>query len=867
MGASPPTLPNQLSESGSSIKYLPRPSQFTSGPSLPSQDADSEGPESFHSNEPFLTREETNARMQYWRSKANTGGYGADTHIVDPLAHYTWLEYIERDVVENSEFFFCHGAYSLEDDTLSELSAEERKRHNIGDWIWIMRPSQYGTDIRVATDKEHQHTRLQLSSLWKSYIIICRVLLNLEHLISAEFCTSFYTLLVRHPEEDVAELFRIKYGDVVRFKTDIESRIIDIFDSQRTWKEVTLSLSKSISGVLEDLLDIMGHPRADSYPEFSLFSVLTCRMKVLILDMGLVSYVGSHGSTLTASWIASPPESPLALIEIRSFDVGFGTVTCSLQPLACLRGFIGGAGVWVFDVTRKKNNVEYVYFSTGLSILTHVTDFADTWGPIWTVPAAGGMFGRVQQYNIGRGIIRPIDDQSKSTLTNGVVRCHWSNPSFKIKDEGSSTFTNSPRSLGPDDRLLIGAALEENNNCRYTLAHYEQDYGQDMGYLGTISDRWSLDARSLGFSAGQYINLTASGTQKKVPGVTLKEAIWNQFSQSPQSASIEWLNNFIGVEISHCTGNARRVRMKDLLCTERVRKRINRCHPGWETTEWGQMFSHALDSEDFEAMRRLWQEHPHMREPIAGIIAQMLQLLHLTGNQGRCLIAAYFKDNMDKHLELDIRGNEWGMNLKDSKCSATYAIIGNICLKDSSVSSGTSCTSRLAPTMLQMRINFRRETPYPDDSVKLRSTDQLFRVDRRRGRQITLTPIGTPFGRLRLPHIYVAMEVLEDEQYGSRRERFLALFMASKASYGGMNEQRRTVNTSINPDEQGTQDQRRNARRRARIASQTEQSLAQNDVQDVPAEVRSRRRQHHQPHNQQIRRKKSPSSARSCCFL
>jgi hypothetical protein len=64
---------------------------------------------------PFLTEEVTKTRMEFWRGRAKSGCYDTDTHIVDPIAHYAHLEYLQRHVVANSKFLRCFGKYDVDD--------------------------------------------------------------------------------------------------------------------------------------------------------------------------------------------------------------------------------------------------------------------------------------------------------------------------------------------------------------------------------------------------------------------------------------------------------------------------------------------------------------------------------------------------------------------------------------------------------------------------------------------------------------------------------------------------------------------------------------------------------------------------------
>src|SRR5204863_778159 len=95
-----------------------------------------------------------------------------DTHIVDPLAHYTYLDYLERDVVQYSEYFRCSGKYDLDDNLYSHNSAllERYPRKRIPDALWAR------TDM-FKMHSSHTDGALVVqdgaASLQKSYAILC----------------------------------------------------------------------------------------------------------------------------------------------------------------------------------------------------------------------------------------------------------------------------------------------------------------------------------------------------------------------------------------------------------------------------------------------------------------------------------------------------------------------------------------------------------------------------------------------------------------------------------------------------------------------------------------------------------------------
>jgi len=119
--------------------------------------------------------------------------------------------------------------------------------------------------------------------------------------------------------------------------------------------------------------------------------------------------------------------------------------------------------------------------------------------------------------------------------------------------------------MGEDDLLVIEGVLKDNNLCQYTPVHYSEDYIDLLTDLGTDESSWKLGSRTFGISGGKYFTVQLSCTQKRIPGATRKDAISKKLLNQPQYINFGFLDKFLGVLVSHCTGHAKRVTMKDLL--------------------------------------------------------------------------------------------------------------------------------------------------------------------------------------------------------------------------------------------------------------------------------------------------------------
>jgi hypothetical protein len=144
------------------------------------------------------------------------------------------------------------------------------------------------------------------------------------------------------------------------------------------------------------------------------------------------------------------------------------------------------------------------------------------------------------------------------------------------------------RSIQDEEKLLIGAFLEINPACNYTLDNFEIDYHSSMVSIGTSDSSWRPDTRTMGIGFAQYGAVNVSATQKLFLGVTYKDQIWNMMHLTPTEANPCFLMHRLGVEMSNYTGHARRLRLIDLFRIERIQRYLHiRCR-NWQTTPWGQ---------------------------------------------------------------------------------------------------------------------------------------------------------------------------------------------------------------------------------------------------------------------------------------
>lgn len=740
--------------------------------------------------------------IMYWKKRAQIHDFDPDTYIVEPLLHDSWLNNLERSVVHASEFFRCRGEYDLANNAWPDVAGQKPRGVPENLWHGFLKTTE------LNDGSESKEIYKVKTSLWKSYLITCNLLERVDYLDAEGFCHGYFSMLLEHPGQHLAEVVRVPRQVIHIIKERMEMALDNIY--QRSLyldavKSYLLVLSIDVDRAMATVVGfsaLTGVNHTEASPSASF--LMKFRMTVLVLDLALVAYMGSHGSQF-GHYINNELEG----INISGNKEYPYLVRCSQKRLACLDEFLDSNKVWVFELSSTGRDYKLhsddspSEQSQKLSILTDMEAFADIWGPVWTVPARSKS---IQQYNVSKGFISRVG--ARDGVENGeIIECHWYSwaslnrgpaKAHRKKEDKTSKDPLIPR----NSRLRIGASLRRNESCRYTLDEYESEYAHTMVPLGTTEPAWRLDTRTVGFSAAQYAGINVSGTQKKIPSTTLKEKIWNKITQSPKRANLCFLNQFLVVEISHCTGNSRRRRVKDLLHMERVQQHLEYLRPGWSETQWGSRLL-SIPDDDNEVVMEFWTAHRNEREEVAELLCHLLDLLHNTGPiDGGSFAAAYLAEQEELCVKLDIPLNDWAKALRDSSSSAVYAIVNKVCLKNETGGQNTAhCNHVAAHTMFQTQFTFE---PRPGvDNIKLEPEGHIFRQASRGRNDIELTSLDTSqiiTSRILYQSTMTAWE-MQMLHRPFKGERYTAYIRASKISHCG----RREPRTVLVPSQQSLQ--------------------------------------------------------------
>ncbi|KAL8766205.1 MAG: hypothetical protein Q9209_006970 [Squamulea sp. 1 TL-2023] len=639
---------------------------------------------------------------EYWKKRATEDDFDEDLYIVDPEAHFIFLKRLEQDVLERSEYFRQKRNYNV----FRSLEVQSNSSDNA-----------FLHDLRLRTWLEEDITRTHI--LWEapddmqalvkifwhlltSYSITQGALQSLAQMNNSHFCNNeSFSILVERVDQSVLEVKRVSFNLVLNITTGLGAAISATIE-QFTESSIVAVVTNLVVKPCQRFLQHLGFSDSSHGTSYSLEQMSTLvRKTILLIDNALVSYVRSHGSGFDLAYFAE---------EINSLNISDGNdplgVRCHRTQLACLHKFFDGQRPWTFRIFNKYSHTHQAEGPSDVtlkSILTRMDDFANIWGPVYTVPSKSGL---VKYYRVSKGIIARTKTNERAGYP-GAVQCHYyfhrSILGRKVLDFWSG---GGDLLFSKDDLLLIGGKLRQNYRCTYTFTDFVEDTGADITLLGTRDQAWKTDSRTIAVGLTKYLGITISGTQKLVPQTTRKQHILDKWTINPSRANPGILNQALGVEISHCTGNARRISLRQLFTLGPVLHILGRLIPNWRRTEWGYLFAAALYSPNPEMIFEVWRTRMADRLQIGELVCCVLEILNDTGwIDGENFRSAFFFDNDEQAISIDITLNDWLVALKDTHLTAAYVVTNKICLDcevpDHSLS---TCSNPNAFTVLQTRL-------------------------------------------------------------------------------------------------------------------------------------------------------------------
>ncbi|KAK4160707.1 hypothetical protein QBC43DRAFT_245134, partial [Cladorrhinum sp. PSN259] len=506
---------------------------------------------------------------------------------------------------------------------------------------------------------------------------VIRVLENLEHAAGAlqtlgGSCNTltFLYAVEEHPKPYV-ELYSIPFSLIRRLRHHVEQ--------QQT--------SNDGEEVLDIVREIMPFLPSNGETGTGLTvstdgSAYITSLAAQFLALALLSYAQAHCGPIMPFFL----DAPLKIIVLKGNDrqpksgTAFSElgISGSLVELTCMGEMTGGP-VFAFRAVSPDPDVSEIKLSSAAGVppvkfdlLGCTEDIVDTWGPGKMTSESPSDLDLLVSISVGGGIITSVpatDGQEQRQL-------HWS-PTLRPRGEAEA-FDRS-------EKLRVGGTIVENERCTanpHAELHKALFLLED---LGTSPSYWELAERELGLGlhGGGQVGLAAAlsfnQTWVKMGGTTRKAAMLHR------PIYVADLESLFGVQVSVCTGIARRVRLLDLIADvlpAYVAGLVTKPTLYDSLANVYNLFDALSGSNLGNWLALLDHEHQTAFEYL---VSAVLHLLRDTGIDRKChnLVVACIQPNMPfQCFKIPCtKENYWARMLADSESTATFAYVTTQCLE------------------------------------------------------------------------------------------------------------------------------------------------------------------------------------------
>ena len=417
-----------------------------------------------------------------------------------------------------------------------------------------------------------------------------------------------------------------------------------------------------------------------------------------VLFFGLVAFIRSH---------------------IGSFDTLFGThldeiifesaknaFTLSRHHLACLEEFTDGP-VWAFSDTQTHYQTSFSTQLTSVSMTksrqtlktyylsTSLAQFASLWGllRVWNHAEYPNVLARI--HTRGGYIQRTLElppGRTSGDMRPDETLCHWhSRLDTKTRELIRYDYLSEPiRPLlligvpYPKPEVHIKGKLEVTLGCTNISQNYWKSYEQY--FLGTDRSHHFLDAMSVQFSISRIVGVAIGEVWKVHPATTLKDVILDDWLHNssikldtdydPQPGYLDYCTV---LEVSRCTGNTRRISLRDVLTIPEVVRWLHTVH---DRDTFADTETYLTDLACFSNFERAWSACPH-KSSMRRIIRTILRALEKTGVDSKASLQVWDITYADKNGGLMGRrlNQRWIPMVKDSESVASFAVMTNGCIE------------------------------------------------------------------------------------------------------------------------------------------------------------------------------------------
>ena len=471
-------------------------------------------------------------------------------------------------------------------------------------------------------------------------------------------CCNSFTILKLSTEIGRVELIQVPFSLI----SLLVSKVSYLRSSERDRGIIDSALK-----VAQDILDLVYGAERDCTTPLHLntldlesaerTTIHNCALATQSLCLGLLSYSNAHAGPIKPFFLSRALKR-VQLLGIETRVPNKQCLSADLVELTCFGQMIGNAVVAFACTEIPAHTRKY-------DLLASPEDLVDTWGPGRFIKGLSSTkLDRLYAIEIGGGVIRPTAEDA--------TRFHWEKGILDYK--GLSTQFDS-------HTKIIIAATRFNESCPLDQSRSWPVCNPFMENLGTGPDYWRLAEIQAGSQAGQYVILQFNSTWVKQGGITLKD---RQLNATPETIYLPFLESLLGLQVSLCTGVARRVPVREMLADVMeayVEKRFP-VHPLWNDllNEYK-----IVDSFQGPHMGTWFQKlSTELQTLVVQIVRYILSILGDTGyNEQRdeLVIACPFPEDPFRCFRVPCEEDQhlWTRALADSEICATFAYITPKC--------------------------------------------------------------------------------------------------------------------------------------------------------------------------------------------
>ena len=551
----------------------------------------------------------------------------------------------------------------------------------------------------ISSPESSEKIAYSLHHLLQCFLVVQRALYNIVRLVDSGYMEDRLSILVTDPKRNnVARLVPLHLGKV-------QELII-------TFSEAAFAAAKgnmqfqTLTSVCKGFLSNLGISRSAKTKNSRQRSLDAhiWRCAAHTLDLAVVLYSGAHTSPLHTEFKNAQDVLPFhvpgpfvgsAFLDMAEKGGASYSSVVFQRPLQCLNGLLDEK-VWVFHATSDQaiwTSLE----DEPLHLVTDAKTLSDIWGPMWGVKPSDQ--STISSYQLGNGSIIPWTAPPDIVILPLEVYCHW------ISDfDRSDTPELSHASFSGTEQLLIGAVPKLRRDSSCSVSHEQRTrltnrfhMGSRMTVMNATQDTFLLESKTREINAGiskvLSLGIKMSGSFKRQCGQPWVAALIEQWDPAKTGGTSEIFDCLIGVEISACTENARRVSLSRILLSDTMQQFFRPSdddnNPFVGYLNGGEGLEHRKDP---QILHKIWAEHREWRPVIRRAVYASLNALRQTGFKDGTFTAAWRPTGSESIYKVQFPKTSWMSLVADGVQSGCVAIVTNTCL-EATCHKGRKCQS------------------------------------------------------------------------------------------------------------------------------------------------------------------------------